>query len=517
MSDDTPSREEVAEELGEIYIEVLEELPASSPDLAAALDIAESTARRRISKIRDHLDDEAVVHDGEQYRVNSDLPPFEPDDEEDELENEELTDRESYILRSLPATAQEIADDIGVSLEVAEAHLDTIARKGYDIEYKEASGTYYAADKGALASSDAMQTTTRSAKKWIQMGLDERDVEARELERPSYPANPTLGGQDIVSHITDLHMGDLIEDDDGEVVYDTEITQDVVRYITRKQLELLDLHSDRIEIDTFHDLWGGDFLTNEGIYKNQYEDLDAFLDEQHDALVEPLVERIKAISQHPAVDRLNIVCKDGNHGEHRASGKSGNANADLVLYKHIKNTIAAVRKHGDTDLFQNVNFQIGSHAEYKNFELRGGKLKGHLRHGQNRKAGFRTSAAQKEWSQTLLNHEFDLAYMGHVHRGQRFNVNGRPVFVTGTPKPSGDFAEQIAAGNDDNIALLHGVSDDGLTFSYPVDYRDFSREQQKAFVASYSPSKAGEQEVVTDGGQAFNDDGWMIPDDEVLE
>ena len=105
--------------------------------------------------------------------------------------------------------------------------------------------------------------------------------------------------------------------------------------------------------------------------------------------------------------------------------------------------------------------------------MRGGNIRGHLRHGQYRKAGFRTSASQNEWRETLLHHDFDIGYMGHVHRGQRFHVDGSPVFVSGSAKPAGEFAEQIAAGVDYNIALFHGVSDDGLTFSYPIDFRDF--------------------------------------------
>jgi len=124
-------------------------------------------------------------------------------------------------------------------------------------------------------------------------------------------------------------------------------------------------------------------------------------------------------------------------------------------------------------MLENVSFTIAEGRDVQNFEMRDGKVRGHLRHGDNRKSGYRTSAEQSDWRQTLLEHDFDIGYMGHVHRGMRFDVNGNPVFVTGTPKPSGEFAEKIAAGDDDNIALCHGVSDSGLTFSYRIDYRDF--------------------------------------------
>jgi hypothetical protein len=127
----------------------------------------------------------------------------------------------------------------------------------------------------------------------------------------------------------------------------------------------------------------------------------------------------------------------------------------------------------EADMLQNVSMQIAEGRKTANFEMRGGEFRGHLRHGDSRKAGFRTASAQNEWRETLLTHDFDIGYMGHVHRGQRFDVNCNPVFVTGTPKPPDEFVEKIAGGDNDNIALAHGISDDGLTFNYRIDLRDF--------------------------------------------
>lgn len=36
-----------------------------------------------------------------------------------------------------------------------------------------------------------------------------------------------------------------------------------------------------------------------------------------------------------------------------------------------------------------------------------------------------------------------------------------------------EFAEQLAEGDTKRIATSHGVSDDGLTFVYPIDTRDY--------------------------------------------
>ena len=441
----------------------------SISDLAESISITKNAVRARINNVRERTGDvDAIVHSDGVYRVapqytdSVDTQEYTSDDE-----TEELNQREEFILSELPATLSELANTLSIEELVVQAHLDSIQSKGYTVDYDERTETYYSNSSTVLRSSKNTGSITREANEWWQKRHDELERDFRAIQTPDIDLSYTEGNQDVVSHLTDLHMGDLIHDDSGKEIYNAEIVKDVIEYITNKQLRLYNLQSQIVNIDTWHELWGGDFLTNEGIYKNQYEDLELFLDEQHGQIIEPLLERVKAISEE--ADSVHIVCKVGNHG--RADGKSKQANADLILYRTLEKQISTLQEHAN--MLQNVNIEVGSTAPYKNFEMRDGLIKGHLRHGQYRKAGFRTSAAQNEWRETLLHHDFDLAYMGHVHRGQRFHVDGNPVFVTGSAKPAGEFAEKIAAGVDHNIALFHGVGDNGLTFSYPIDFRDF--------------------------------------------
>ena len=82
-----------------------------------------------------------------------------------------------------------------------------------------------------------------------------------------------------------------------------------------------------------------------------------------------------------------------------------------------------------------------------------------------------------DWKNTLIDHDFDLAYIGHHHVSGRIPWSGPPVFVSGSPKPGGEFVDAIGGTRDarDNreIAHVHGVSDDGLTGSFPIDTRNF--------------------------------------------
>ena len=440
----------------------------SISDLSDSLEISKGAIRARINNVRVRTDDkDSIIHSDAIYRVSTEYVESVDVQEYVSDDTQELNQREEFILSELPATASELASTLQIEQLVVEAHLDSIEQKGYTVDYDDRTGTYYSNSSTVIRSSKNTGSITRGANEWWQKRHDKLERDFRAIQTPDVDLSYTKGNQDVVSHLTDIHMGDLIHDDSGKEIYNAEIVKRVIQYITQKQIRLYNLQSEIVDIDTWHELWGGDFLTNEGIYQNQYEDLEIFLDEQHGQIIEPLLERVKAISD--VADTVNIVCKVGNHG--RADGKSKQANADLILYRTLEKQVSTLQKHAD--LLNNVNIEVGSTAPYKNFTMRGGNIRGHLRHGQYRKAGFRTSASQNEWRETLLHHEFDIGYMGHVHRGQRFHVDGSPVFVSGSAKPAGEFAEQIAAGVDYNIALFHGVSDDGLTFSYPIDFRDF--------------------------------------------
>jgi hypothetical protein len=441
-------------------------LPASCSDLARELDTSEATVRNQIMRIRERFDGDTIVyHRSEnEYRATRDFALS------DDEEQEELAKREEYILKKLPATTEELAKDksLQVPQNIIEAYVENISKKGYHVEFDERTETWHSDESPLLRSTSDISQRTRAANEWWQKRHDELVKEFRGLHKPDIQLEHATGNQDVVSHVTDIHMGDKIYDDDGNIIYDVETAQDVIRYITHKQIKCVKTQRNITDFDVWHDLWGGDFVTGESIYDGQQYDIEATLDEQHDALFEPLMERIKSISQE--IDQLNIICKTGNHGEQRASGKSRDANSDLILYKSIRNAISTLQE--DAGMLQNVNFQIGSTATYKKFKIRG-KFDGLLLHGEERKAGYRTSSEQADWAKTALNTDFDFAYAGHIHRDIEFSVEDRYVMVTGSPKPSGEFSKKIAALDNYDVGLIHGVSDDGITWRYDIDYRDF--------------------------------------------
>jgi biotin operon repressor len=384
---------------------------------------------------------------------------------------DELTKRERYIVQQLQTGSSfaELEDDLDTRESVIAAHLRNIKEQGWQVYIDQSTDTIGIEGDEPLRSSEHTGTRTRIANKWWQMRHNELVRAFKTLEAPTAKPVPQDGDEDWVTHLTDLHAGDEVRDEDGNVVYSTDRIPSVVEYVTEQSLTLADKHGS--SYDTAYVLWGGDFITNEGIYAGQFEDLDAWLDEQHDALIDPLVASLKAFAER--FGRVAVVCQVGNHGNHRANGTSKQANADLVLYKSIRNVVSQLQEY---NVLENVSMQIGQARPYKNFWMRRGKLRGHLRHGQHRRPQAETSAREKEWVKTLLEHDFDVACMGHWHISGRIPWDGPPVICSASPKPPDEFIEEIGgrlSRRHRDLATCFGVSDDGITSVFPVDTRKY--------------------------------------------
>lgn len=468
--------------------EIYDRLPASKPDLADALGIKPTTVEGHLGRLNDKLEAHGaeLVYDkaDNEWRVRGEPIPSAqwswPDTPiaDDDPSTEDLNERERYILQRVQegTTPDRLAEDIGTRESVIDTHLSNLRADGWSVYWDTDAGHVALEGDHALRSSEHKGTRTRKANRWWETRHTAlvRDFKTLDTPTADLPHDPSR--EDWVHVIGDIHAGDEVFTPDGENVYNIDTVQRIVRYDTQKSLELANYHG--AEYDAAHLLWNGDFVTNEGIYTGQFEDLDAWLDQQHDSLMEPLLEQIKAYAE--AFPVVNIVCQVGNHGQNRADGTSQQANADLVLYKSVRNAIAAVRKYGETDLFENVDFSIGQARPYTNFWMRSGRLKGHLRHGQDRPPQATTRAGHDDWVTTLLNHEFDIGVINHHHATGRIVWDGPPVFASGTGKPPSDFVDKIAAATSldpteraREIAHCFGVADHGLTGAYPVKTHDF--------------------------------------------
>lgn len=393
--------------------------------------------------------------------------------------DDDLTDRQRHLVATLPATSAELAEELGITNSTVHDHISAVRECGVPVEadYPADGGppVYYLEDapQTRRVATKHTGTKTREANQWAT------EMEAAILRRLKHKdplvatQDPTPSNEDFVVHLTDVHMGDVVETADGREVFNPEICEQSVEHFTQKALNLKRRMEAVTDFDTCHLLWGGDMLTNENIYDGQAFDISLMLGDQMARAVDAMTQQAKTFAD--AFDTLQIVAQPGNHGKTRASGVSKQANMDLLAYRWVEDRLIEAG-------YDNIQFVQSEAQHFRNFELRGGHHRGHLRHGQNAQTHVdATAASARDWRGWLVHHGFDIAWRGHYHEARREDVlNEFPVIESPSMKPGAEFAEKI--GQPDvatarKLGTVHGVSDDRpVTWEYTVDALDLDRD-----------------------------------------
>lgn len=372
------------------------------------------------------------------------------------VDTAELTERQRELIHHLPADATTLSKQLGVTESTVKDHIAKLRDRGVRVPYDHENGVYALADQSKVrrVSTKHTGTKTREANNFVTEV--ERTI-LRRLEGSEdlvEPQKPTKGNEDLVLHFTDLHIGDVVEDEYGNEIYNTRIAKQVVQHVTKKTLEFREWLGS--EFDTIHVLYGGDMITNENIYDGQAYDIESMLADQMTTAVNVLTRQIKSFASE--FETVNVVCQPGNHGKTRASGVSKQANMDLVTYRWIDDRLRE-------SFYDNINFQTAEATWYRTFGLRGGKWSGFLTHGQDSlQHADSTAASSRDWRGWLNEFDFDIAYRGHYHEARREPIQAGPfVYESPSPKPSDEWTSQIGQGSVDTpskrLATLHGVSD----------------------------------------------------------
>jgi len=303
---------------------------------------------------------------------------------------------------------------------------------------------------------DSRRTVTRDANEYLL----ELEKTVKEAKKKYGPVNADLeepvreGNHTIVMHRGDDHFGGVVEDEAGNIIFDSDVAEDRVRSYFTDAISIAD--SKLAKTDSAVLLLGGDIVTNEAIYEGQAYEIDETIDQQIARATSVYVEQLERLSER--FDMVKVVCQHGNHGEFRGKGQSKGANADDIIYNHLE----LMCHREDLD---NIRFVMSEKANYTNFTVRGHN--GHLRHGHNVKDHVGTSSPQRDWRGYLHNHDFDIAYRGHYHNHRVENVMGTPIVMAPSIMPPGSHEEELSVFGD-AMSYVHGVTDDN-PFAW-VDY-----------------------------------------------
>ncbi|MFB6236924.1 MAG: winged helix-turn-helix domain-containing protein [Halopenitus sp.] len=375
----------------------------------------------------------------------------------------ELSERQSHIASILVDEAKsssELANKLGVEQSTIRGHIDSLRDRGVEIEYDPKSNKFYVKNKKKVRriTTKATQTITREANEFAtnQEATIIRRLDGKRALKADLTREPE--NQDVVVFLTDVHIGDVVEktiNGNTVEVFNSSIAVECIEHFTQEVINYIHQIVPEGKVDTVHLLWGGDIITNENIYDGQAWHVKEQLADQLSIAVDTLTQQAKTFAEE--FDTLQVVAQPGNHGKTRASGVSKQANMDLLLYRWIQDRLIECG-------YENINF-IESDAEWHiNFDMRGGKMRGHLRHGhQSLKHVDSTGASSRDWRGWWAENRFDVAYRGHYHEYRREPImNAYPVVEGPSMKPGSDFSSKIGqpdVSNYKKLGVVHGVSD----------------------------------------------------------
>lgn len=381
------------------------------------------------------------------------------------------TQREVYDFLLDPefsATAVNLASKLGYSTtSTVYDHIKAIRERGYDIG-QSPDNEYVVlgdpeGDDGPLNHSAysrqnyvSQQTITRKANEF--MAELEREIKPMRSEVGPMIADGGMvvmdGNYDVIIPCADDHYGDLVHDDRGREIFNSDILTARINAKFDKTIDDIQVREQMgATIDTVHVLLIGDHVTNEAIYDGQPWELEDHIRAQLKKATATYWHQIQRLSKlYPSV---LVTCAHGNHGEFRVKGSSQHANADDFLYDRLE-----LLAHSHE--LENVTFLRSDRAGHINFPIRGGKYTGHVQHGNNVPTHIGTSSPLNKWKDHLLSHGFDIAFRGHYHEGREEPVHGKYVIEVPSFKDGGDYEAQLGVGGADPHGFTYGISDDAI-------------------------------------------------------
>lgn len=225
----------------------------------------------------------------------------------------------------------------------------------------------------------------------------------------------------LIINFTDWHIGRLVKDERGVIVYNEKIFKERIDSLLQEILKLLDLYISRgTPIDEVVILSTGDLLDGQGIFPTQETVTEFAPPFQVELGINTIVSFIRAILKRKLPVKFYGV--KGNHGEIRMNGKSRdpNANWDLMLYLMLNFWV------NENKLTNKVSVKY-SELDFLNLIIKGQKyLIRHIAPAQLE--GTAGKARLLAWGDM---HDYDALVFGHLHHWLAGDINGKTVFRGG--------------------------------------------------------------------------------------
>jgi predicted phosphodiesterase len=263
-------------------------------------------------------------------------------------------------------------------------------------------------------------------------------------------------GDSLVLHITDLHAGKIVKDQEGKLIYNEEIFRSRMNRLCEQTLKLLDNNiSKGVPITDVVILLSGDLANGEGIYLTQAYEQEIAPPAQTMLVIDVLTKLIISLLKRNLPVRVFGI--RGNHGR---TGKDTDvaSNWDIMVYE----ILAFWQKF----VLKNPKLQIKfAETEHMVFEIRGHKFM--MRHIAPEQPD--TPAGRVKINEWARQYGVEGIVYGHYHHAGISDCDSVRVFRGGSTV-GGDSLSDSMAKHSEPIQLIWGVNEQRVsTFIYFVD------------------------------------------------
>jgi predicted phosphodiesterase len=268
-----------------------------------------------------------------------------------------------------------------------------------------------------------------------------------------------LQGDTLVIHLTDLHAGKIVKDQEGRLIYNEEVFRSRINRLCEQTLKLLDNNiSKGVPIRDVVILLTGDLCNGEGIYLTQAFEQEIAPPAQVMLVIDVLTKLITALLKRGL--SVQVYGVRGNHGR---TGKDTDvaSNWDLMVYNILDFWARLVLKNPKLI----IRF---AETEQMIFEIRGHKYM--IRHICPEQGDSPSGRVKfNEWART---NNVEAIVYGHYHHFGLSDVDSIRVFRGGS-LVGGDSLSDSMAKHSQPIQLVWGVNEQRVSsFFYAVDLGD---------------------------------------------
>jgi predicted phosphodiesterase len=265
-----------------------------------------------------------------------------------------------------------------------------------------------------------------------------------------------IKGDTLVIHLTDLHAGKIVKDQEGKLIYNEEIFRNRINRLCEQTLKLLDNNiSKGVPIKDVVILLTGDLANGEGIYLTQAYEQEIAPPAQVMLVVDVLTKLITSL-----LNRGLSIRVFGIRGNHGRTGKDTDvaSNWDLMIYEILDFWARLVLKNPKLE----IKF---AETEYLTFDIRGHRFM--IRHIAPEQVD--SPAGRVKINAWAKEHNVEAIVYGHYHHAGISDCDNVRV-IRGGSTVGGDSLSDSMAKHSEPIQIVFGVNEQRVTtFIYFVD------------------------------------------------